>query len=169
MPSMEAQIAIFSTAAAGLSVYGATQSGMSDRTRLVTAGMAGIFSAASAMSGFKLWAAINAGAAIGTLASIPIMHFKNGSDDAKAGAKQVKLGVSNINKGVSALSPGSNDANVGPDAQPDYGDWIKTQYQPPGDQLLQNLQNHESNSTLSLRQRIRSTPSTRAPQIPVTQ
>lgn len=154
MPSVRTQIALFSTAAAGLSLYGASQPGMSDRTRLVTAGMAGIFGAASAMSGFKVWAAINAGAAIGTLATIPMMRMKNGSDDAKAGADQVNAAASGV--------------NFNSDAPPPYSDWIKTQYQQPGDQLLQSLQNHEANNTLSLRQRIHRTPLIHDPQAPAT-
>jgi hypothetical protein len=48
---------------------------MSDRARLTTAGMAGIFGVASAMSGFKVWAAINAGVAAGAIAAIGVDHL----------------------------------------------------------------------------------------------
>jgi hypothetical protein len=75
VPSIRTQSLLFGAAAAGVTMFGASAPGMSDRARLTTAGMAGIFGVASAMSGFKVWAAINAGVAAGAIAAIGVDHL----------------------------------------------------------------------------------------------
>jgi hypothetical protein len=89
VPSIAVQSWGFGAAAAGLSFYGASAPDMSDRARIVTAGMAGVFGAASALSGFKVWAAINVGVAAGTLAALGADHLVGGDDAARA-AREVQ-------------------------------------------------------------------------------
>lgn len=69
-------MALFGTAAAGVTLFGASDPAMNDRARLTTAGMAGIFGAASAMSGFRVWSAINAGVVAGAIAAIGVDHLR---------------------------------------------------------------------------------------------
>lgn len=86
LPSIAVQSWGLGAAAAGLSLYGASDPDMSDRARIVTIGMAGVFGVASAASGFKVWAAINAGVAAGTLGGMALAHL-GGSGDATRGAE----------------------------------------------------------------------------------
>jgi hypothetical protein len=80
------QMGIFGAMAAGVSMYASADPAVSDRTRIATAGMAGTFAAASALGGFKVWAAINVGAMVGTLAGLPLSRM--GADDARGGAAE---------------------------------------------------------------------------------
>ncbi|MCW2923069.1 MAG: hypothetical protein JWM98_473 [Thermoleophilia bacterium] len=84
---IKTQAGLFGLAAAGVSLYASADPKASDRTRIATAGMAGIFGLASAMGGFHVWAAINAGAVVGTLAGIPLA--RSGADGAAQGASSV--------------------------------------------------------------------------------
>lgn len=79
LPSIAVQSWGLGAAAAGLSLYGASDPGMSDRARIVTTGMATVFGVASAASGFKVWAAINAGVAAGTLGGMAVAHAGDGA------------------------------------------------------------------------------------------
>lgn len=84
IPSLNAQMAIFGIAGAAVSLYGASDPALSDRSRITTAGIAGVFGLASAMAGFKVWAAINGGIIAGTLGGIALSRM--GADDAAQGA-----------------------------------------------------------------------------------
>ena len=79
IPSFNQQAALLGTAAAGVTYWGTSGRDTSDRARLMTAGMASIFGIASGLSGYRVWAAINAGAAIGALGSFVAAHLDDGN------------------------------------------------------------------------------------------
>jgi hypothetical protein len=86
--SVTAQAGLLGAAAAGVTLYGSGDPAMTDRTRIVTAGMATIFGVASALSGFKVWAGINVGVVAGTLGGMVLAHA--GRADANAGAASLR-------------------------------------------------------------------------------
>ena len=75
--STGAQAALFGGAAALVSGYGAASPTMTDRARLTSAGMAGIFAAASVATKFHVWAGINAGVLAGTLGALALTHARD--------------------------------------------------------------------------------------------
>lgn len=70
IPSTNLQAAVLGLGGAACALYGSTATGVSDRSRISGAGIAAMYATASAFGGFKVWAAIGAGAAAGTAAPL---------------------------------------------------------------------------------------------------